>query len=87
MALGLVPRLLGISKRGDRYLPYSVGARRVFGGLSGLSEDKQARAALGAAGCPGVRFRPGGVAMANTRMCTRIIWVLLTRREAYRFAT
>jgi len=94
-ALGRVPRqhgsggklrLLGISKRGDRYARALLvhGARSVVGAV--LRKDKQdARSCWIRRIVQEHGFNRAAVAVANKN--ARIIWALLTRQETYRFAS
>jgi len=90
--LGLVPkqrssggksRLLGISKRGDRYLRTLMihGARAVLGKAAGKDDPRsewisQMRE----------RRHPNVVAVALANKNARIVWSILSRREEYRSA-
>jgi len=94
-ALGLVPgqhstggesRLLGISKRGDRYLRTLLvhGARSVVNAvLSKNKDDARSRWIRRIAAERGKNR--AAVALANKN--ARIIWALLSRGESYRVAT
>lgn len=90
--LGLVPkqkssggktRLLGISKRGDRYIRTLMihGARAALGKAGGKQDARSQWI-----GRMRERRHPNVVAVALANKNARIVWSILSRREAYRAA-